>query len=102
MCFGKKKKSGGSSNNGLTAAQMVASYDNAAATRMANLEALLRRGRSGTAANVLTSPTGIPSLVQRPSPNLTAASSSRPYLATRPVRDPGMKPAAGTLAGGAA
>jgi hypothetical protein len=38
----------------------VASYDNAEALNQADIEARLRRRRAGPAANVLTSPTGIP------------------------------------------
>ncbi len=38
----------------------VASYDNAEALNQADIEARLRRRRAGAAANVLTSPTGLP------------------------------------------
>jgi hypothetical protein len=43
------------------AAQQIAAYDNTEAIRSADLEARLRRRRSGAAAQILTSPTGIPS-----------------------------------------
>lgn len=43
------------------AVSQVAATDNAEATRQADLEARLRRRRSGAAANVLTGPRGIPS-----------------------------------------
>lgn len=39
----------------------VAAYDNQEALRQADMEARLRRRRAGSAADVLTSPTGIPS-----------------------------------------
>jgi hypothetical protein len=38
----------------------VASYDNEEAQGQADIEARLRRRRAGAAANVLTSPSGIP------------------------------------------
>jgi hypothetical protein len=37
----------------------VAAYDNTEAVRQADIEARLRRRRSGAAANVLTGPTGL-------------------------------------------
>lgn len=40
--------------------EQIASYDNAQAYAQADIEARLRRRRAGAAANVLTSPTGIP------------------------------------------
>lgn len=43
------------------AAQQIAAYDNSEAIRTADAEARLRRRRAGAAAQVLTSPTGIPS-----------------------------------------
>jgi len=43
------------------AAQQIAAYDNGEATKQADLEAALRRRRAGPAAQILTSPTGIPS-----------------------------------------
>ncbi len=43
------------------AAQQIAAFDNTDATQQADLEARLRRRRSGAAAQILTSPTGIPS-----------------------------------------
>lgn len=43
------------------AAQQIAAYDNGEATRAADFEARLRRRRAGAAAQILTSPTGIPS-----------------------------------------
>lgn len=43
------------------AAQQIAAFDNAEATREADLETRLRRRRAGAAAQILTSPTGIPS-----------------------------------------
>lgn len=39
----------------------VAAYDNQEALQQADIEARLRRRRAGAAADVLTSPTGIPS-----------------------------------------
>ncbi|WP_284262480.1 hypothetical protein [Roseicyclus amphidinii] len=42
------------------ARQAIAAPDNAEATRRATMEARIRRMRSGAAANVLTSPVGIP------------------------------------------
>lgn len=39
---------------------IFAAPDNAQATRSATLEAALRRRRAGAAADILTSPTGIP------------------------------------------
>jgi hypothetical protein len=47
------------------ARQAVAMPDNAEATRQAGMEARIRRARSGAAANVLTSPDGIPSTTTR-------------------------------------
>lgn len=41
--------------------QPIAQPDNAEATRRAGMEARVRRMRAGAAANVLTSPDGIPS-----------------------------------------
>lgn len=43
------------------AAPQIAAFDNQEATRDADIEARLRRRRSGVAAQILTSPTGIPS-----------------------------------------
>ncbi len=43
------------------AVQQIAAYDNTEAIAAADAEARLRRRRSGAAANILTSPTGIPS-----------------------------------------
>ena len=43
------------------APQQIAAYDNTEAIRTADAEARLRRRRAGAAANILTSPTGIPS-----------------------------------------
>lgn len=43
------------------AAQQIAAYDNTDATKQADIEARLRRRRAGAAAQILTSPTGIPS-----------------------------------------
>lgn len=40
--------------------QKIAAYDNSEAYAAADIEARLRRRRAGAAANVLTSPTGIP------------------------------------------
>ena len=44
----------------LAAPVQVASYDSMEANQQADIEARLRRRRAGAAANVLTSPTGIP------------------------------------------
>lgn len=52
MCFMKAK---------VPATPAVAATDNAEASATADLEARLRRRRAGAAAQVLTSPTGIPS-----------------------------------------
>lgn len=54
MCFFKTPKVS-------AASQRIAAYDNTEATRQGGIEAALRRRRAGAAANVLTSPTGIPS-----------------------------------------
>lgn len=43
------------------ATQQIAAYDNSQAVQAADIEARLRRRRAGAAAQVLTSPTGIPS-----------------------------------------
>ncbi len=43
------------------AAPILAATDNSQATAQASVEASLRRKRAGAAANVLTSPSGIPS-----------------------------------------
>lgn len=43
------------------AAQQIAAYDNGEANREADMETRLRRRRSGLAAQILTSPTGMPS-----------------------------------------
>jgi len=43
------------------AAPLIAAYDNSEAVEQGRIEARLRRLRAGAAANVLTSPTGIPS-----------------------------------------
>lgn len=56
MCF----FGGGPKVTQSPAAQRVASYDNAEANERADIEARLRRRRRGAAANVLTSPKGIP------------------------------------------
>lgn len=40
--------------------QQIAATDNSDALRAADIEAKLRRRRSGAAANILTSPTGMP------------------------------------------
>lgn len=42
------------------AVQRVAAYDNEEASQRGDIEARLRRRRRGAAANVLTSPSGIP------------------------------------------
>lgn len=55
MCFMKSPRIA------TPAAQQIAAYDNAEATQAADLEARLRRRRAGAAAQILTSPTGIPS-----------------------------------------
>lgn len=51
MCFAKTSK---------IPAQQIAAYDNSEALKQADIEARLRRRRSGAAANVLTGATGIP------------------------------------------
>lgn len=55
MCFFKSPKIQ------TPAAQQIAAYDNSDATKQADIEARLRRRRSGAAADILTGPTGIPS-----------------------------------------
>lgn len=55
MCFFKTPKIQ------TPAAQQIAAYDNSDATKQADIEARLRRRRSGAAADILTGPTGIPS-----------------------------------------
>lgn len=52
MCFMPKVKT--------PAATQIAATDNREAVQQADLEASLRRKRAGAAANILTSPTGIP------------------------------------------
>jgi hypothetical protein len=54
MCFLKTPKVS-------AAAVPIASGDNTEAIRQADMEARLRRRRSGAAANILTGPMGIPS-----------------------------------------
>lgn len=46
------------------AAPIIAAPDNAEANRQGDIEARLRRRRAGAAANLLTSPTGIPGTSQ--------------------------------------
>lgn len=55
MCFMPKVKTP------TPAVQQIAAYDNGEANKQADLEASLRRRRNGAAAQILTSPTGIPS-----------------------------------------
>lgn len=43
---------------------LIAASDNAEAIEQGRIEARLRRLRAGAAANILTSPTGIPSTAQ--------------------------------------
>lgn len=50
-----------SSGPGPAATALTPSADNREAMRLGRLEAALRRRRSGAAANVLTSPVGLPS-----------------------------------------
>jgi hypothetical protein len=57
MCFPKIPK-------GSVAAPLIAAYDNTEAVQQGAIEGRLRRMRAGAAANVLTSPTGIPSVRQ--------------------------------------
>lgn len=62
MCFFSKPS---------VAAPIIPAPDNGAARREADLEAELRRRRAGAAANVLTSPIGIPSgIPSRSAPKL--------------------------------
>ena len=42
------------------AAPLIAAYDNTEAIQQGQIEARMRRLRAGAAANILTSPTGIP------------------------------------------
>lgn len=53
MCVGKTSKYS-------AAKPQVAAYDNTEAMKSADIEARLRRRRAGAAADVLTSPMGIP------------------------------------------
>jgi hypothetical protein len=55
---------GGRAPSVFAAPQQMASPDNREATRQADIEARLRRRRAGAAANVLTSPRGIPSVTR--------------------------------------
>ena len=48
----------------VAAAPIIASTSNAEANQAADIEAALRRRRAGAAANVLTSPRGIPAVKQ--------------------------------------
>ena len=48
----------------MAAAPIIASTSNAEANQAADIEAALRRRRAGAAANVLTSPRGIPAVKQ--------------------------------------
>lgn len=50
------------------APQVIAATNSAEANQSADLEARLRRRRAGAAANVLTSPTGIPATSQLGAP----------------------------------
>lgn len=43
----------------------VAAFDNIEALQQADIEARLRRSRAGAAADVLTSPTGIPAVSRK-------------------------------------
>lgn len=52
MCFDKPTAG--------TRAPVIAAYDNTEANAQADIEARLRKRRAGAAANVLTSPVGIP------------------------------------------
>tara|TARA_R110000868_G_scaffold54164_4_gene169606 strand:+ start:9157 stop:9342 length:186 start_codon:yes stop_codon:yes gene_type:complete len=56
MCFAPKSPS--------IAAPRIAATDNREATQQADIMARLRKRRAGAAANVLTSPVGIPSTSQ--------------------------------------
>jgi hypothetical protein len=57
MCFPKMPKGG-------AAAPLIAAYDNTEAVQQGAIEGRLRRMRAGAAANILTSPTGIPAVRQ--------------------------------------
>lgn len=52
---------------------LIPSTDNGEAQRQADLEAALRRRRAGAAANILTSPVGIPAGTRAASAKLGAA-----------------------------
>lgn len=56
MCIGGKSPS--------IAAPIIAAPDNGPANARADIEARLRRRRAGAAADILTSPTGIPATRQ--------------------------------------
>lgn len=56
MCFMPKIKAPQT-----PALQQIAAFDNREAANQSDLEAALRRKRNGAAAQILTSPTGIPS-----------------------------------------
>ncbi len=51
------------SARGAVAAQpLIAAYDNTEAVRQGQIESRLRRLRAGAAANILTTPTGLPAV----------------------------------------
>lgn len=60
MCFGIKNAAANT-----PAPQLIAAYDNREAVQQGNIAAWLRRLRAGAAANVLTSPVGIPSATDK-------------------------------------
>lgn len=57
MCLGSSSKTAART----PAPQLIAAYDNREAIQQGGIAAWLRRLRAGAAANVLTSPVGIPS-----------------------------------------
>ena len=62
MCLSRSRAPSPSAQQVVTAAPpIIAAPDNAEAIQAADIEARLRRRRAGAAANILTSPTGIPS-----------------------------------------
>lgn len=69
MCiFNKPKASSGSASAASAAAPIIAAPGSASETQSADIEARLRKRRAGAAADILTSPVGIPSTNQLGNP----------------------------------
>lgn len=68
MCVFNKPKASSGSAQASAAAPIIAAPGSASETQSADIEARLRKRRSGAAADILTSPVGIPSTNQLGNP----------------------------------